>query len=229
MSLPPRLQGWVDQLTQHHHYRVDLTLTQNRRSMISIQQQGPRHASIRMHHSFAEAPQPILENLENYLLTQNPSYWKPVAAFARNIPVSCKKKSRPLPTVPGKYINLQKELDYVKQRYFETPPQATIAWGKAGTSRRRKRRSIRFGSWHSDSQQVHIHPLLDQEWIPLSFMHYLIYHELCHAVAPPYTDNTGRHHIHHREFKALEKQFPDLKQMEKLSTQIFKKLVKMGM
>lgn len=226
MNTSSRLQDWVNSFSKKHQYHVDLTVTQNRRSMITVRKNNRRHAVIRLHEAFEEAPEFILQNLEIFLLTNDSAGWKTVAAFARAIPGKpSPPRPRPLPTTQGKHIDLVRELAHVKRTYFACPPEATIAWGKAGKPRRRKRRSIRFGSWHGDCSQVRIHPLLDQEWVPLEFIHYLIYHELCHAAAPPFTDSLGRHHIHHASFKALEKKFPQYSEMESLSKEIFRRLV----
>lgn len=226
MNLSPRLEDWVDHLAQNHRYRVDLTLTSNRSTMISIRQKSRRHAVIRMQKTFEQAPDSVLQSLTAYLITKNISHWKCVASFAKSIPAGTPKTAHPLRTEKGKHFDLDRELSYVKETYFAKPPEASIAWGKAGKPRRRKRRSIRFGSWHADCKQVRIHPLLDQEWVPREFMHYLIYHELCHAAEPPFSDSAGRHHIHHSAFKALERRFPNYSGMEGLSKAIFMRLIK---
>ncbi|MDF3128580.1 hypothetical protein P0Y35_05180 [Kiritimatiellaeota bacterium B1221] len=225
MKVSPRLQDWVEDLASTQGHRVELSLTRNRRTMISLRQISRHHTRLRMHHAFSDAPQHILNDLASYIQTREPAYWKRVSAFARNIPPAATASPRPLPTRPGIHFDLQTELDYVKQHFFDSPPEAGIAWGKPGVPRKRKRRSIRFGSWHADCRQVHIHPVLDQAWVSKDFMHYLIYHELCHAAAPPYTDSAGRHHIHHAEFKSLERRYPNLKQMQKSGKEIFERLI----
>lgn len=226
MSLPDRLQYWLEGIEKKGH-SVELTLTRNRRSMISVQRLSPGRTRLRMHESFAEAPESILVDLEHTLLTNDHLAWKRVAAFARTIDVPGEpKRSSPLYT-QGSYFDLDAELGFVKSAYFEDPPEATITWGQAGKARRRKRRSIRFGSWVESDKLVRIHPLLDQKWIPQDFIRYIIYHELCHAVAKPLSHGGGHYRIHHPEFKRLEAHYPTLEEMEKLSRKIFSKIIRM--
>ncbi|MEX2608098.1 MAG: hypothetical protein WD708_12205 [Kiritimatiellia bacterium] len=231
MTLPDRIGQWLNQLRLQEQQHVHLSLTRNRHSMISLRRTSSRHCTLRMHEQFALAPDDILHDLAAFILHQEPRAWKRVAAFARTIEVApdSKRVRKPHPRkTTGRCFDLQRELAVVKATYFENPPEAEITWGILRKRSRRKRRSIRFGSWHENEKLVRIHPLLDQSWISLNFIHYLIYHELCHAVAKPETSETGHRRIHHRAFKDLESRFPDLKAMEKLATDIFRRLRKEG-
>jgi predicted SprT family Zn-dependent metalloprotease len=231
MTPQERIEQWLNQLLIHEHQHVHLTLTRTRHSKIRLQRTSPRHWILRMHEQFIRAPDSLLDNLASFIIHQDPNAWKRVAAFARTIDVDpeTKRVTSPQPRrTRGHIFDLQRELELVKKGYFDTPPAAEITWGTMRKSRRRTRRSIRFGSWHENQKLVRIHPLLDQKWVPLEFIHYLIYHELCHAVAKPEMSESGRNRIHHRAFKDLESTFPNLKAMEKLSTDIFKRLCKEG-
>lgn len=231
MTPQERIGHWLKELRVQDRQHIHLTLTRNRHSMIRLQRTSPRHCTLRMHEQFTRAPERILDDLASFIVHKDPLAWKRVAAFARTIEVEpgTTRTTRPqVRKTKGRYFDLQRELDIVKAKYFDTPPEAEITWGILRKSRRRKRRSIRFGSWHENEKLVRIHPLLDQDWVPMEFMHYLIYHELCHAVAKPETSGTGRNRIHHRAFKDLESNFPNLKAMEKMSADIFKRLCKEG-
>jgi hypothetical protein len=127
---------------------------------------------------------------------------------------------------PGQHFNLDQELRTVRDRYFPGL-EANIRWGKDSGPRRRKRRSIRMGSWDEEKKRIRIHPALDQDWIPVEYLHYLIYHELCHAVARPVTSRRGNQ-IHHAEFHALEGQYPDIARMKTLGRKIFERLIEEG-
>ncbi len=231
MTPPDRIGHWVHQLLAQEHQHVHLTLTRNRHSMIRFHRTSPRDCTLRMHEQFTRAPDNVLHDLAAFIVHKDPVAWKRVAAFARTIEVDPKtekpKRNQPRKT-KGRYFDLKRELELVRTRYFTNSPEAEITWGILRKSRRRKRRSIRFGSWHENEKLVRIHPLLDQNWVPIEFIHYLIYHELCHAVAKPETSESGRNRIHHRAFKDLESNFPNLKAMEKMTTDIFKRLCKEG-
>jgi hypothetical protein len=124
---------------------------------------------------------------------------------------------------PGIHFNLDRELRTVRDRYFPGL-EARIQWGKASSPRRRKRRSMRMGSWDEEKKLIRIHPALDQDWVPLEYLHYLIYHELCHAVAKPVYSRSGNS-IYHADFKALENQYPDVSKMRRLGRDIFQRII----
>jgi predicted SprT family Zn-dependent metalloprotease len=225
MNLPPRLQRWANRLAEEGH-QVYITLTQNRTTMIRIQPLSRKTTYIRMHEQFSQAPLPVLKDLALTVQKRDAAAWKRVVAFAQTIHTH-RDERRPITIQSkGEVFNLARELAYVKKTYFSEDLDAQITWGKRGAPQRRKRRSIRFGSWHEDEKLIRVHPLLDQDWVPREFIRYLIYHELCHAVAKPHCDPSGRQHVHHQDFKSLEAQYPRLKEMEAVSKEIFARLIK---
>lgn len=225
MNLPPRLQRWANRLAEEGH-QVYITLTQNRTTMIRIQPLSRRTTYIRMHEQFSRAPLPVLKDLALTVQKRDSAAWKRVVAFAQTIHTH-REEAPPLPIqTKGEVFDLARELAYVKRTYFHENLDARITWGRRGAPQRRKRRSIRFGSWHEDEKLIRVHPLLDQDWVPREFIRYLIYHELCHAVAKPHCDASGRQHVHHQDFKSLEAQYPRLAEMEKAAKVIFDRLIK---
>lgn len=127
----------------------------------------------------------------------------------------------------GIHFNLNQELRYIQDTYFPDV-QASIRWGKDSGPRKKKRRSMRMGSWDEEKRLIRIHPVLDQEWVPKEYLHYLIYHELCHSVERPRYSRWGNQ-IHHAEFHALENQYPNVKQMRKLGRQLFERIIAEGL
>ncbi len=82
-----------------------------------------------------------------------------------------------------------------------------VSWGRRGPSR--TRRSLRLGSYDSDSNLVRIHPVLDQPGIPEWFVRYVVFHELLHAVFPPARGNGDRWIHHGRAFRQREARYAD--------------------
>lgn len=225
MSLPPRLRRWANKLADEGH-QVYITLTRNRTAMVRIQTLSRRKTAIRLNEEFVDAPVPVLRDLARTVLNRDNLAWKRVVAYSQTIEIPPERR-RPIPIqTKGIYFNLSRELAYVKKKYFHEDLEARITWGKRGNPQRRKRRSIRFGSWHEDEKLIRVHPLLDQEWVSREFIRYLIYHELCHAVAKPQQDAQGRHRVHHADFKTLERRYPHLKEMEQMAKEIFERLIK---
>lgn len=84
----------------------------------------------------------------------------------------------------------------VHRTYFFKYPPLQVRWGQQIS--RRKRRSIRLGSYNHLTCEIRIHPLLNSPQIPAYFIQSVIHHEYLHHVlgAP-----------HNRRFHAQERKF----------------------
>ena len=128
---------------------------------------------------------------------------------------------------PAEHHDLVRLLKEVKAEYFHEDLEATIVWGRAPKrNRNRIRRSIVFGSWWEEQKRIRIHGALNQPWVPEEFLRFLIYHELCHAVAKPMPGTGRKRRVHHPEFNALENQYPEIERMKALSREIFARISK---
>lgn len=92
-----------------------------------------------------------------------------------------------------------------------------IVWGKQSATP--NKRTIRLGSMDTRKAVIRIHPVLDSVHTPRHVMEFIIWHELCHYVAPPLTADTGadetRRRIHHDGFRALEQLYPHYEDAER--------------
>jgi CRISPR/Cas system CMR subunit Cmr6 (Cas7 group RAMP superfamily) len=84
----------------------------------------------------------------------------------------------------------------VHRTYFAKYPPLPVRWGQQIT--RKRRRTIRLGSYNHVTTEVRIHPLLNSPHIPGFFIQSIIYHEYLHHVL-------GAHH--NRRFHAYERRF----------------------
>lgn len=88
----------------------------------------------------------------------------------------------------------------------------SITWGRRSARRRRPPRSLRLGRLTVGRGHISVHPVLDASWVPAWVIDVVVYHEVCHWIAPPLDARTarrrGEHRIHHRAFKALEARHP---------------------
>ena len=83
-----------------------------------------------------------------------------------------------------------------------------MIWG-----RRRKRRPKEyfvFGTIQEEDRIIRINPLLDQPFVPLWFLQYVLYHEMLHSVVPDEIGPDGRRRVHTEEFNRREREFPEL-------------------
>lgn len=84
----------------------------------------------------------------------------------------------------------------VHRAYFFKYPPLTVRWGQQIS--RKRRRSIRLGSYNHVTTEIRIHPLLSSPQVPAYVIESVIHHEYLHHVL-------GAHH--NRRFHAAERKF----------------------
>jgi SprT-like family len=106
----------------------------------------------------------------------------------------------------GKYFDLRAIFERLNQRYFRGRLRGyKVMWG-----RRRKHRPknyFTFGTIQEEDRVIRINPLLDQPFVPLWFLQYVVYHEMLHSVVPDEVASRGRRRIHTDEFNRRERKF----------------------
>src|SRR5437764_9566792 len=85
----------------------------------------------------------------------------------------------------------------VHRTYFAKYPPLPVRWGQQIT--RKKRRSIRLGSYNHVTAEIRIHPLLNAPNIPAFFIQSIIHHEYLHHVLG--ANHNRRFHAHERQFR----------------------------
>ena len=93
--------------------------------------------------------------------------------------------------------NLDSLASEVRAEYFPDAEGIPVVWGK--NTGRKRRRSIRLGSYHRGTTLIRIHPLLNSPTVPVYFIQSIIYHEFLHHVLGPAHDR--RFHRHERRFR----------------------------
>jgi CRISPR/Cas system CMR subunit Cmr6 (Cas7 group RAMP superfamily) len=84
----------------------------------------------------------------------------------------------------------------VHRTYFGKYPPLPVRWGQQIT--RKRRRSIRLGSYNHHTTEIRIHPLLNSPHIPAFFVQSVIHHEYLHHILGG---------SHNRRFQAAERKF----------------------
>lgn len=115
---------------------------------------------------------------------------------------------RPAPC-GGRVHDLEAIRDEVNRRYFGGRLEVAIAWSRNGRSRRRRRRiTLKLGSWWPHLETVRIHPVLDHESVPRLVVASVVHHELLHAELEPDVEvRDGRRRVHTSEFRRREREF----------------------
>ena len=110
-----------------------------------------------------------------------------------------KTDSPPIPLlVPGTaHDYLESLAAEIHRSYFFKYPPLPVRWGQQIS--RKKRRSIRLGSYNHATAEVRIHPILGSPGIPRFFVQSVIYHEYLHHVLGPH--HNRRFHQHERQYR----------------------------
>lgn len=103
----------------------------------------------------------------------------------------------PLPIPDATHHHLESLAAEVHRTYFFKYPPVPVRWGQQIS--RKKRRSIRLGSYNHVTTEVRIHPVLNAPNVPAFFIQSVIFHEYLHHVLGPH--HNGRFHQAERQFR----------------------------
>ena len=102
----------------------------------------------------------------------------------------------PLPVPEHTHHHLDSLAGEIHRTYFSKVPPLPVRWGHRIA--RKRRRSIRLGSYNHHTNEIRIHPLLNAPQIPAFFVQSVIHHEYLHHILGG---------SHNRRFQARERQF----------------------
>ena len=106
----------------------------------------------------------------------------------------------------GKYFDLRAIFERLNQRYFRGRLRGyKVMWGRR--QKHRPKNYFTFGTIQEEDRVIRINPLLDQPFVPLWFLQYVLYHEMLHSVVPDEVASRGRRRIHTDEFNRRERKF----------------------
>ena len=106
----------------------------------------------------------------------------------------------------GRYFDLRPIFDDLNERYFRGRLRGyKITWGRR--RKHRPREYFIFGTIQEEDRVIRINPWLDQKFVPLWFLEYILYHEMLHAVVPDKPQGNGRRCVHTDEFNRREREF----------------------
>ena len=99
--------------------------------------------------------------------------------------------------VPDTHHHLESLAAEVHGTYFSKYPPLPVRWGQQIT--RKKRRSIRLGSYNHHTTEIRIHPILNAPQVPAVFIMSVIHHEYLHHVLGAH--HNRRFHQHERQYR----------------------------
>jgi hypothetical protein len=189
--------------------RVQLTLTDNTSTMVSFRRTRGLVA-FRVHHMFAAAPPNVVRALADYASGSRASAGRLIDEYVRSNEddVRQTRTERQVSSLEplGRYFDLQAMFDELNRDLFGGAVDAAIGWGREAP--RRRRRSIKMGTYFHDTRVIRIHPALDRPEVPDYFVRFIVFHEMLHHVIPPVLSG-GRRISHTPEFRRRERAYPD--------------------
>lgn len=190
--------------------RVNVTLTDNRYTMISVRRiSKEKRFEVRLHHMFADADPVITRALARYIAENDAEASRVLGDFIDENSDHVRGRARRTPTqvifTAGEHHDLRQIFDELNACYFENRIDAAITWG-ARTGRPRRRNSIKMGSYSVEDRLIRIHRSLDRAFVPRFFVAWIVFHEMLHQVHDIRVKN-GRREFHSKEFLADEAQF----------------------
>ena len=221
---PAQLEfGWRDEeslrteLEQRTGLRIRLVVTDNTSTVMSVKHdRSSGGAALRLHHMFLGASPDIVKALVTWLRQpgRRTSGTKIDEFIRDNTHLIRERRPRAECMVTrGCCFNLRVLFEEVNRDHFNGTVTAVICWGRYPTTRRR-RRSIRFGSYSPNPRLIRIHPLLDQDFVPRYFVRYIVFHEMLHAHLGLVESPSGRTLSHTHEFNRVERVYPDFHRAE---------------
>lgn len=205
-----RNRSLTERITAALRSPVRVIATDNRRRMISAIR-GNGEITIRLHRLFLKAPADVVEELLCFLADGDRRAAVALRAYVEANREEIRKRPRKIHLRgQGEHHDLDAILRDVSAEHF---PHADlegvcITWARNPPTRKRRRRSIRLGTYTHDLKLVRIHPALDQASVPVYVVSFVVFHELLHHVIPPVTTG-GRLDYHPPVFRQRERAHPD--------------------
>lgn len=191
--------------------KIDLKITDNRSSMISHKPGKENTAQLRLHRMFLSAPPEVIQALGLWLkrgcCKRSGTTVDSFIQSSRHL-IDKPRRSPQKSTAPvGNVHDIQRLYHEVNLDEFDNTLDVPITWGKLPA--RRRRNSIRLGSYTEEDHLIRIHPYLDQEKVPVYFVRYIVFHEMLHAHLGVKILPSGRRDVHSKEFIRIEKAYKD--------------------
>jgi len=108
----------------------------------------------------------------------------------------------------GTHFDLRAIFDDLNERHFRKRLRGyDVVWGSR--RKHRPREQFVFGTIQEEDRLIRINRALDQPFVPLWFLRYVLYHEMLHSVVPDEILSRNRRRVHTEEFNRRERKFPD--------------------
>lgn len=212
-------------IQRHFSVPVSVHVTDNRISMISVQEKRSGIMVLRIHWMFLQASRKVLDALIYFIKGPRKVHKEIIRDYINSFPVENRnKKVRKLVLRPkGAVFNVKELFDEVNHEYFFGLITSQITFGR----RMQKRRRVRFlqlGYYSGNEDVIIINARLDKKTVPRIFIKFIVYHEMLHAEDKAQKGERKKGRIHTRLFKKREEAFKEYEQVKKIFSAVVQKL-----
>jgi predicted SprT family Zn-dependent metalloprotease len=183
--------------------------TRNRRVMLSWRRDAGGYV-VRLHRLFLEAGPELLATIGRHLVRPGADTRRALQAFfaaqRERHPEAPRPRRRTSVVTAGRHHDLAEFFTRLNEVHFAGAVEARITWGKS--VQRRRRRSMRLGSWHEEERLIRINAGLDRDFVPAFFVASIVHHEMLHAHLGV-SRAGGRRSVHGRAFRERERAYAD--------------------
>ncbi len=204
-------QVLADGLRRRLGHEVKVLVTDNRSSLVTARWDDRTGRYVfRVHHMFLDAETETMDALSDFGSgSRKKTAGRVLDSFIARNRDRIRKDPASGPRAPsppkGRHHDLQAIFDGINEEYFDGKVAARIGWGR-GRGEKRRRRSIKMGSYVHDARLIRVHPALDRPEVPGYYVAWVVFHEMLHQVVPPVKRN-GRTYFHPVEFRTLEQSY----------------------
>jgi hypothetical protein len=187
---------------------VRLTITDNRRSMVSARR-GEAWLEVRLHRMFLGADDAMITAIARYVAKRDRTAGDVIDAFIaeRAHQITKPRQRRTVIRTRGAHHDLRRIYDGLLPLFVESFDDVRITWGRL-TRLKRGQRGLQLGTYTPSEQLVRIHPVLDQAWVPEYVVATVVHHEMLHHALPAVEAN-GKTFFHTPEFRRRERAYVD--------------------
>lgn len=185
---------------------VNLALTDNVSSMLSIRQKG-QGVTVRLQKIFLYAGPDVLVEIGT-LIRHGRGKRDRLRWFIEENSRLMVSRAETMQTIRtrGRHHDLKALFDRLNRDYFDGRIRSVITWAPGRNLRSARKRTL--GSYIRTTDTIRINPVLDRKSIPRYVIEFIIYHEMLHADMGV-TVTKGRRIVHSVEFKRRERLFHD--------------------
>jgi hypothetical protein len=189
---------------------LELAITNNHYSMISVRRR-PDGYRLRIHRMFAGCEARVVRALARYVVHNDRRasalLGEYIEAHQHIIKAQPRRPRQVTLRTAGHHHDLRGIFDHLNRLMFDGKLDARITWG-AVSGKRKRRRSIKMGSFSVEDRLIRIHPLLDSSDVPDYFVAWIVFHEMLHGKHDVVRQG-HRRIFHSAAFLADERAFPE--------------------